>query len=48
MKIQNETKGIVKKMRDIRDKFSADIINMTLEQEKDFIRSQLSALKTKS
>ena len=48
MKTQNETKGIVEKMRSIRDKLSFDIIDMTLEQEKDFIRTQLTALKTKS
>ena len=48
MKKQNETNDIVKKMRNIRDKLSSDIIHMTLEQEKDFIRTQLTALKTKS
>jgi len=48
MKTPNETKGIVQKMRSIRDKLSSDITNMTLEQEKEFIRTQLSVLKSKS
>ena len=38
---------IVKKMREIRDKFSNDIMDMTLEQEKEYIRSQLTELKLK-
>ena len=38
---------IVKKMRDIRDKFSREIMDMTLEQEKEYIKSQLAELKLK-
>jgi len=45
MKTQIIRTGIVRKMRDIRDKFSNDIMDMSLEQEKDFIKKQLAELK---
>ena len=48
MKTQIKSKGVVKEMRNIRDKLSSDIINMSLEQEKSFIRSQLNSLKLKN
>ncbi len=38
---------IVRKMRDIRDKFSKEIMDMTIEQEKEYIKSQLTELKLK-
>jgi hypothetical protein len=47
MKKQIESKGIVKEMRNIREKLSSDISTMSLEQEKSFIRSQLNLLKSK-
>jgi len=34
-------------MREIRDKFSIEIMDMTLEQEKEYIKNQLDALKLK-
>ena len=37
--------SIVKKMREIRDNLSFEIMDMTFEQEKDFIKSQLMKLK---
>jgi hypothetical protein len=48
MKTKLVKTGVVKKMREIRDKFSNDIMDMTLEQEKDFIKRQLTELKGKS
>ncbi len=47
MKTQKNKTGIVRKMREIRDKLSSDIMDMSLEQEKDFIKKQLSELKEK-
>jgi len=34
-------------MRDIRDKFSIEIMDMTFEQEKEYIKNQLAELKLK-
>lgn len=34
-------------MREIRDKVSFDIMEMSLEEEKNFIKKQLSELKRK-
>lgn len=34
-------------MREIRDKFSNEIMEMTLEQEKEYIKNQLAELKLK-
>ena len=39
--------GLVKKMREIRDKFSEEILYMTWEQEKEYIKNQLVELKLK-
>ncbi len=47
MKKQIVKTGIVRKMREIRDKFSNDIMDMSLEQEKNFIKRQLAELKGK-
>jgi hypothetical protein len=44
--ITNKT-DLVKKMRDIRDKFSLEIMDMTFEQEKEYIKKQLADLKLK-
>jgi len=38
---------LVKKMRDIRDKFSIEIMDMTFDQEKEYIKNQLAELKLK-
>jgi len=38
---------LVKKMRDIRDKLSLEIMDMTFEQEQEYIKNQLSELKLK-
>jgi hypothetical protein len=34
-------------MREIRDRVSLDIMNMSLDEEKNFIKEQLSELKKK-
>ena len=47
MKTQKIKAGIVCKMREIREKLSSDIMDMSLEEEKDFIKKQLSELKEK-
>ncbi len=47
MKTQITKTGIVRKMREIRDNLSNEIMEMSLEQEKDFIRKQLVELKVK-
>lgn len=44
--ITNKT-GLVKKMREIRDEFSIEIMDMTFEQEKEYIKNQLAELKLK-
>ena len=48
MKTTNNKPSIVKLMREIRDKISIDISEMSLEQEKSFIKIQLSELKKKN
>lgn len=40
-------KDLVKKMRLIRDKLSIEIMDMTFEQEKEYIKNQLAELKLK-
>lgn len=40
-------KDLVKKMREIRDKFSIEIMDMTFDQEKEYIKNQLAELKLK-
>ena len=44
IKIANRT-NVVNTMREIRDKLSIEIMNMTLEQEKQFIKEQIAKLK---
>ena len=34
-------------MREIRDKFSLEIMDMTFEEEKEYIKNQLAELKRK-
>jgi hypothetical protein len=47
MKTKTNKTDLVKKMREIRDKFSLEIMNMTFEQEKEYIKNQLADLKQK-
>jgi len=42
--ITNKTNS-VKMMREIRDKISIEIMDMTLEQEREYIKNQLAGLK---
>lgn len=39
--------GLVKKMREIREKLNLEIMDMTFEQEKEHIKSQLAEMKLK-
>ena len=39
--------NLVKTMREIRDKFSLEIMDMTFDQEKEYIKNQLAELKLK-
>jgi len=39
--------GLVKKMREIRDELSLEIMDMTFEQEKEHIKTQLAEIKLK-
>lgn len=47
MKTTTSKKDLVKKMREIRDKFSIEIMDMTFDQEKEYIKNQLAELKLK-
>ena len=47
MKTTNSKTGIILKMREIRDNLSIEIMDMTFEQEKEYIKNQLAALKAK-
>ena len=47
MKTKTNKTDLVKKMREIRDKFSIEIMDMTFEQEKEYIKKQLAELKLK-
>lgn len=47
MKTTTNKKDLVKKMREIRDKFSIEIMDMTFDQEKEYIKNQLAELKLK-
>lgn len=47
MKTTSNKTDLVKKMREIRDKFSIEIMDMTFEQQKEYIKNQLSELKLK-
>jgi hypothetical protein len=44
--ISNKT-DLVKKLRVIRDKLNIEIMDMTFEQEKEYIKNQLAELKFK-
>jgi hypothetical protein len=45
MKTTINKAGLVKKMREIRDNLSLEIMDMTFEQEKEHIKNQLAELK---
>lgn len=47
MKRTTSKTGLVKTMREIRDKFSLEIMDMTFDQEKEYIKKQLSEVKLK-
>ncbi len=47
MKTTTGKADIVKTMREIRDKLSLEIMDMTFAQEKEYIKSQLAELKLK-
>lgn len=47
MKMVNNKEGIVKKIREVRDELSLKIIDMTFEQEKNYIQQKLAELKAK-
>lgn len=47
MKTTTNRTDSVKKMREIRDRFSIEIMNMTFDQEKEYIKNQLAELKLK-
>lgn len=38
---------MVKKMRQIREQISSEIINMTLDEQKGYIKNQIDELKKK-
>jgi hypothetical protein len=48
VKATNNKQSIVKIMREIRDKISLDIIDMSLAQENEFLKKQLSQFKNKN
>ncbi|MCB9034602.1 MAG: hypothetical protein H6553_12250 [Chitinophagales bacterium] len=39
--------NLVKMMRDIRDQFSLDILDMSLEEQRAYIKKQIEELKKK-
>ncbi len=45
MKTNNNNINIVQKIRTIRDALNLELINMTLEQEKAFLKESLEKLK---
>jgi hypothetical protein len=47
MKTITNKSSMVRQMRTIRDTFSLEIMNMSFEQEKEFIKMQLADLKSK-
>jgi hypothetical protein len=47
MKTKIVEKGLVKKMREIREKLSLEIMDMSFEQEKEHIKTQLAEMKLK-
>jgi hypothetical protein len=44
MKRTTNKTNSVKKMREIRDKLSIEIMDMTFDQEKEYIKNQLAEL----
>ena len=48
MQLMNNKIGVVNQMRKIRDKMSSDIMGMNIDQERKFIQTQLSELKSKN
>lgn len=48
MKTTAIEKGMVQKMREIRDSLNVEIMNMTFEEEKTYIKSQIEKLKSKN
>lgn len=47
MKTTVNKTGVVNEMRTIRDKFSMEIMDMSFEQEREYIKMQLANLKSK-
>lgn len=47
MKTTTNRTDLVKRMREIRDEFSIEIMDMTFDQEKEYIKNQLAELKLK-
>ncbi len=47
MKKINKSTKMVERMREIRDLVSKEIMNMSLEEEKAYIKQQLNELKNK-
>ena len=47
MKTTVNKTSLVKKMREIRDNLSLEIMDMTFEQEKEHIKKQLAEMKLK-
>jgi hypothetical protein len=47
MKTTTPKLDLVKKMREIRDALSFEIMDMTFEQEREYIKKQLAELKLK-
>ena len=47
MKTTTNVTDLVLKMREIRDKFSIEIMDMTFDQEKEYIKNQLAELRLK-
>ena len=48
MKTTAIEKRMVKKMREIRDSLNLEIMNMTFEEEKAYLKTQLEKLKSKN
>lgn len=47
MKKTNKSTKMVERMREIRDQVSIEIMNMSLEEEKAYIKQQLNDLKNR-
>ena len=47
MKTTTNRTDLLKKMLEIRDKFSNEIMDMTFDQKKEYIKNQLAELKLK-